>query len=45
MFPGPVARLVDWIGIMSHVNALGRGVWDLRDLLYFGSTILFSSFI
>ena len=41
MFPGPLARLADWIGVMSHVNTLGRGVWDFRDLLYFASVIFF----
>jgi ABC-2 type transport system permease protein len=41
LFPGPLARLVDFIGILSHVETLGRGVWDLRDLLYFASLIFF----
>jgi ABC-2 type transport system permease protein len=41
MFPGPLARLADSIGVLSHVDTLGRGVWDLRDLLYFASVIFF----
>jgi ABC-2 type transport system permease protein len=41
MFPGPLARFADTVGILSHVDTLGRGVWDLRDLIYFASLIFF----
>jgi ABC-2 type transport system permease protein len=38
-FPAFLARTVDFTGVTSHVDSLGRGVWDIRDLLYFGSMI------
>jgi ABC-2 type transport system permease protein len=44
VFPGALGRVADYVGMMSHVNSLARGVWDLRDLLYFFSVILFFLF-
>lgn len=39
MFAPFLARLADFIGVGSHLDTLGRGVWDFRDLLYFFSLI------
>jgi ABC-2 type transport system permease protein len=39
MFPGSLGRLADFIGVMSHLETLGRGVWDFRDLFYFFSVV------
>jgi len=39
-FPGFLAQVADFLGILSHLQTLGRGVWDLRDLLYFLSMII-----
>ncbi len=36
-FPGPMARIADFFGVVSHLDVLAKGVWDLRDLLYFAS--------
>ncbi|MCB4756595.1 MAG: ABC transporter permease subunit [Elusimicrobia bacterium] len=41
LFPGVLSQLADFVGVGSHLNTLSRGVWDLRDLLYFASVILF----
>jgi ABC-2 type transport system permease protein len=40
-FPGVFARLADFLGVVSHLGTLSRGVWDIRDLLYFASLIFF----
>lgn len=40
-FPGVLAQISDYFGVVSHVTTLSRGVWDFRDLLYFVS---FSTF-
>lgn len=37
VFPGFLARACDFIGVSSHLASMSRGVWDLRDLAYFGS--------
>lgn len=37
VLPGILARLVDYLGVTSHVETLARGVWDVRDLFYFVS--------
>lgn len=37
LFPGFLSRLIDYAGLVSHLNTLARGVWDLRDLFYFSS--------
>lgn len=39
LLPGLLANLADALGVMSHMTTLSRGVWDVRDLLYFGSVI------
>jgi ABC-2 type transport system permease protein len=44
-FSGGLARLADFLGVMSHLNALSRGVWDLRDLFYFASVVGFFLFL
>jgi ABC-2 type transport system permease protein len=36
-FPGFLSRVVDFLGVVSHLTTLGRGVWDIRDLFYFGT--------
>jgi ABC-2 type transport system permease protein len=43
--PGALGRLADYIGTGSHLETLGRGVLDLRDLLYFGSVTGFFLFL
>lgn len=37
LLPGPLARLADFIGVVSHMDTLAKGVFDLRDLFYFCS--------
>lgn len=39
-FPGILSRIADFLGVVSHLNTLSRGVWDARDLFYFLSLIL-----
>jgi len=36
-----VGRLLDAGSLTSHFRAMGRGVVDLRDVVYFASAILF----
>ena len=45
MLPGSLARLADFLGTSSHLESLGRGVWDLRDLAYFASLSGFFLFL
>jgi len=45
LFPGMAAPAAGFLGVSSHMETLGRGVWDLRDVFYFGSFIfLFLTF-
>lgn len=37
LLPGALARLADFLGTSSHLESLGRGVWDVRDFAYFAS--------
>lgn len=37
--PGPLAGIADAFGVISHLETLARGVWDIRDLLYFVSLV------
>jgi ABC-2 type transport system permease protein len=37
--PPKLAKLADSIGVLSHLETMGRGVFDLRDLVYFLSLI------
>ncbi|MBI5208995.1 MAG: ABC transporter permease subunit [Elusimicrobia bacterium] len=37
--PGPVASLLEFVGIDAHLDTLGKGVLDTRDILYFASMI------
>ena len=37
--PGWLGTLADYAGIDSHIENLGKGVVDSRDLLYFFSLI------
>jgi ABC-2 type transport system permease protein len=37
--PSPLNKVLLELGVVSHVNNLGRGVIDLRDLIYFGTLI------
>lgn len=39
-FPGTASTVVDFLGIDSHIDALSKGVFDTRDLIYFLSVIL-----
>lgn len=39
MFPGIFSQMADFFGVLSHLQTLGRGVWDFRDLFYFASFI------
>ncbi|MFN0118158.1 MAG: ABC transporter permease [Elusimicrobiota bacterium] len=41
LLPGVEGRFADFIGVLSHLNTLGRGVFDLRDFVYFGTLIYF----
>lgn len=36
-FPGELARLLEFLGVDAHIDALSKGVFDTRDLLYFAS--------
>jgi ABC-2 type transport system permease protein len=38
---GPLYEAIDALAITSHFQAIGRGVLDLRDLVYFASIIGF----
>ncbi len=37
--PGPLSRLADFVGVLSHLETVARGVFDFRDLFYFVSLI------
>ena len=39
LFPGFLSSVADFVGVGSHMQTLSRGVWDIRDLFYFGSFI------
>jgi ABC-2 type transport system permease protein len=39
--PRPFNRLVGFLSIENHFKAMSRGVVDTRDLVYYGSMILF----
>ncbi len=39
-FPPLLARAADFMGVVSHLTTLSRGVWDFRDLFYFLSGTL-----
>ncbi|OVE78166.1 hypothetical protein BVX98_01125 [bacterium F11] len=39
LIPGIFSQLADFLGIVSHLQTMGRGVWDFRDFFYFGSMI------
>lgn len=45
LLPGWSARFTEFLGVSSHMETLGRGVWDLRDLFYFASVIGFFLFL
>jgi ABC-2 type transport system permease protein len=38
-FPGFWGRIADFVGTISHLQTFSKGVWDIRDVLYFGSVI------
>jgi ABC-2 type transport system permease protein len=41
-FPSVLGRIADFIGVDNHLSTLARGIYDFRDLFYFGSgTALF----
>ena len=45
LFPGFLSQVADFLGVGVHLNTLSRGVFDIRDFLYFGSmTFLFLYF-
>jgi ABC-2 type transport system permease protein len=37
LVPLSLTGAAEWLGVNSHLETLGRGVWDVRDLLYFVS--------
>lgn len=37
--PGPVARVLEWASLDSHLEALSHGVLDTRDLAYFAAFV------
>jgi ABC-2 type transport system permease protein len=39
-FPGVLSNAADFMGVVSHLTTLSRGVWDLRDFVYFISVSL-----
>lgn len=39
-FPGVLAKVADFLGITSHLDSISRGVWDVRDIVYFLSLIV-----
>lgn len=36
---GPVGRILDYLSARTHYESISRGVFDTRDLVYFGSAI------
>lgn len=42
LLPAMFGRLADFLGILSHLDSVARGVLDLRDFAYFGSLIFLS---
>lgn len=39
MFPWPFSRIAEELGVMAHMNNVARGLFDIRDILYFVSII------
>jgi len=39
VFPGFLSQFAEFLGVGSHLQTLSRGVWDFRDLFYFGSFV------
>jgi ABC-2 type transport system permease protein len=37
LIPLSLTGAAEWVGVNSHLETLSRGVWDLRDVLYFFS--------
>jgi ABC-2 type transport system permease protein len=44
-FPGPLASVLEFLGVNYHFNNLARGVIDTRDLLYYLSMIFLFLFL
>lgn len=40
-FPSALTPAADFLGVLSHLNSISRGVFDLRDFVYFLSMIGF----
>lgn len=40
LFPGFAGRIVNEIAILPHLSSVGRGVIDIRDLLYFFTLVM-----
>ena len=40
-FPGPLASVLEYLGVDYHFENMARGVIDTKDLLYYASMILF----
>lgn len=38
-FPPLMGRIMESVGVLSHLDTLSRGVWDFRDLFYFVSVV------
>ncbi len=45
VMPPSIQPFVDWIGVDNHIGNMARGVFDIRDLLYFFSIIASCLFI
>jgi ABC-2 type transport system permease protein len=45
LMPGWISGLADFVGVLTHLGTLGRGVWDIRDLFYFASLTGFFLFL
>jgi ABC-2 type transport system permease protein len=45
LFAGPLAPLLEYVGLAGHYESIGRGVIDTRDLIYYASVIFFFLFL
>ncbi|HMU39966.1 MAG TPA: ABC transporter permease subunit [Pseudomonadota bacterium] len=45
VMPPAIQPAIDWLGVDGHIGNMARGVFDSRDLLYFGSLIAACLFV
>jgi ABC-2 type transport system permease protein len=45
VMPPAIQPAIDWLGVDGHIGNMARGVFDSRDLLYFGSLIASCLFV